>query len=93
MGVLGGGYLSQLYHTLPMDVLGMVYGLTMCFFGGFFHVTIAAIEVCPTVSLDTHSQRTGGGGEKGDSFQMSPDRRSLFSRVRDETSRWTAVDE
>ncbi|CAN0489810.1 unnamed protein product, partial [Laminaria digitata] len=33
------------YHILPVNVLGMIYGLCMCFFGGFFHVTIAAIEV------------------------------------------------
>ncbi|CAN0398138.1 unnamed protein product, partial [Ectocarpus sp. 8 AP-2014] len=34
----------KVYKILPVNVLGMIYGLVMCFFGGFFHVTIAAIE-------------------------------------------------
>ncbi|CAM9879672.1 unnamed protein product [Scytosiphon promiscuus] len=32
------------YKMLPVNVIGMIYGLVMCFFGGFFHVTIAAVE-------------------------------------------------
>ncbi|CAN0019210.1 unnamed protein product [Ectocarpus fasciculatus] len=36
--------LYKVYKILPVNVLGMIYGLVMCFFGGFFHVTIAAIE-------------------------------------------------
>eukprot|EP00903_Cladosiphon_okamuranus_P019645 g18062.t1 len=36
--------LYKLYKILPVNVMGMIYGLIMCFFGGFFHVTIAAIE-------------------------------------------------
>lgn len=35
----------KVYKILPVNVMGMIYGLVMCFFGGFFHVTIAAIEV------------------------------------------------
>ncbi|CAM9753600.1 unnamed protein product [Ascophyllum nodosum] len=38
------GLMYKIYTILPVNVLGMVYGLAMCFFGGFFHVTIAAIE-------------------------------------------------
>lgn len=37
-------FIYKLYQILPKNVLGMIYGLIMCFFGGFFHVTIAAYE-------------------------------------------------
>ncbi|CAM9702415.1 unnamed protein product [Ascophyllum nodosum] len=42
------GRLYQLYKILPIHVIGMVYGLAICFFGGFFHITIAAIETFST---------------------------------------------
>ncbi|CAM9702484.1 unnamed protein product, partial [Ascophyllum nodosum] len=42
------GRLYQLYKILPVHVIGMVYGLTICFFGGFFHLTIAAVETFST---------------------------------------------
>ncbi|CAM9297102.1 unnamed protein product [Discosporangium mesarthrocarpum] len=34
----------KVYKLLPKNVLGMIWGLLLCFFGGFFQVTIAAIE-------------------------------------------------
>ncbi|CAM9901840.1 unnamed protein product [Sphacelaria rigidula] len=37
-------FLFKIYKNLPHNVIGMIYGFIMCFFGGFFHVTIAAIE-------------------------------------------------
>jgi hypothetical protein len=35
---------AAVYKRLPKNVIAMIYGLAICFFGGFFAVSIAAIE-------------------------------------------------
>jgi hypothetical protein len=38
------GVTVAVYKRLPKNVIAMIYGLAICFFGGFFAVSIAAIE-------------------------------------------------
>lgn len=37
-------WLWRLYHVLPLNVLNMVFGAGLCFFGGTYVASIAAIE-------------------------------------------------
>ena len=40
----GWEYACILYQSLPTDTITAVYGLAVCFFGGYFANSIAAIE-------------------------------------------------
>eukprot|EP00966_Prymnesium_polylepis_P268264 6197252-Prymnesium_polylepis.3 len=44
-----------LYHSLPMDVIELLMGLGMCFFGGTYCASIAAVEAFMLVGWDTTS--------------------------------------
>ena len=43
------------YHTLPMDILQALMGLGMCFFGGTYVASIAAVEAFYLIGWDTTS--------------------------------------
>uniref|UniRef100_A0A7S3AXW1 Uncharacterized protein n=1 Tax=Haptolina ericina TaxID=156174 RepID=A0A7S3AXW1_9EUKA len=47
--------LYSAYHTLPMDLIEALVGLGMCFFGGAYCASIAAVEAFLIVGWDTTS--------------------------------------
>ncbi len=51
--VLGVQCGTDVYSAMPKNILSMVYGLTLCFFGGMFPLTLAASEAFSATGGDT----------------------------------------
>ncbi len=51
--VLGIQHCADVYRALPKNVLSMAYGLTLCFFGGMFPLTLATSEAFYATGGDT----------------------------------------
>lgn len=52
-------YGMTIYNQLPKDIIQAVFGIFMCFFGGTFAVTIAAVEAFVLVAYDEVSVALG----------------------------------
>ncbi len=51
--ILGVQHGADVYCAMPKNVLSMAYGLTLCFFGGMFPLTLAASEAFYATGGDT----------------------------------------